>query len=159
MSEHTREIEQTKDIEQAQRVEAANGTEQARADSKQAAEVPGSKSRRRLITLLLLCGAVGAIAFVILSGIRTRVQASTTLVKATGQAAVLTVSVVHPQTGAPSNELVLPGSAQAFTDTPIYSRTSGYLKKWYFDIGARGKQGELLAEIDTPFRSRRLTRH
>jgi len=45
---------------------------------------------------------------------------------------------------------VLPGSAQAFTDTPIYARTSGYLKKWYFDIGARVKQGELLAEIDTP---------
>jgi multidrug efflux pump subunit AcrA (membrane-fusion protein) len=44
----------------------------------------------------------------------------------------------------------LPGSAQAFTDTPIYARTSGYLKKWYLDIGARVKQGELLAEIDTP---------
>jgi multidrug efflux pump subunit AcrA (membrane-fusion protein) len=45
---------------------------------------------------------------------------------------------------------VLPGNAQAFTDTPIYSRTSGYLKKWYFDIGASVKQGQLLAEIDTP---------
>ena len=86
----------------------------------------------------------------IYSGIRSRVHANTTLVKATEQAAVLTVSVVHPEPGAPSNELVLPGNTQAFTDTPIYARTSGYLKKWYFDIGARVKQGQLLAEIDTP---------
>src|SRR6202011_3100934 len=63
---------------------------------------------------------------------------------------VMTVSVVHPEPGAPSNELVLPGSTQAFTDTPIYARTSGYLKKWHFDMGARVKQGHLLAEIDTP---------
>src|SRR5260370_35068300 len=94
-------------------------------------------------------GAVAAAACMMMSGIRTRVEASTKLVKATDQSAVMTVSVVHPQPGAPANELVLPGNAQAFTDTPIYARTSGYLKKCYFDIGARVKQGELLAEIDT----------
>src|SRR6266849_224125 len=132
-------------------IEQAKETEQARVDSKENPEGKhSSKSPRRLITLLLLGGAVVAIAFVILSGIKTRVQASTSLVKATERAAVMTVSVVHPQIGAPANELVLPGNAQAFTDTPIYARTSGYLKKWYFDIGARVKQGELLAEIDTP---------
>src|SRR5260370_29946877 len=160
MSEETREIEQTKGVEagngteQAKGTDAANGTEQAKVierakvDSKEVAEVkPGSKSRRRLITLLLLGVAVAALAFVIISGIKTRVQASNTLVKATEQAAVMTVSVVHPEAGAPANELVLPGNAQAFTDTPIYSRTSGYLKKWYFDIGARVKQGDILAEI------------
>ena len=125
--------------------------EQVTVNSKETAEVKhSSKSPRRFVTLLLLGGAVAAIAFVIISGIKTRVEASTTLVKATDQAAVMTVSVVHPQPGAPTNELVLPGNAQAFADTPIYARTSGYLKKWYFDIGARVKQGELLAEIDTP---------
>jgi RND family efflux transporter MFP subunit len=46
--------------------------------------------------------------------------------------------------------VVLPGSTQAFLDSPIYARTSGYLKRWYFDIGARVKQGDLLAEIETP---------
>jgi multidrug efflux pump subunit AcrA (membrane-fusion protein) len=45
---------------------------------------------------------------------------------------------------------VLPGNAQAFTDTPIYARTNGYLKMWYVDIGARVHQGDLLAEIETP---------
>jgi multidrug efflux pump subunit AcrA (membrane-fusion protein) len=52
--------------------------------------------------------------------------------------------------GSPSQEIVLPGNAQAFTDTPIYARTNGYLKMWYVDIGARVHQGDLLAEIETP---------
>ena len=47
-------------------------------------------------------------------------------------------------------EIVLPGNTQAFTDSPIYARTSGYLTHWYFDIGARVKKGDLLAEIETP---------
>jgi len=108
------------------------------------------KSRHRLLRLLLAAGVIVALAFLIYSGIKTRIQASTKLVKATEQAAIMTVSVVHPQSGAPASELVLPGSTQAFTDTPIYARTSGYLKKWYFDIGAGVKQGQLLAEIDSP---------
>src|ERR1700682_4004572 len=100
----------------------------------QTANTKDSKSPRRLVKLLILAAAVCALAFVIYSGIRSRVHANTTLVKATEQAAVLTVSVVHPEPGAPSNELVLPGNTQAFTDTPLYARTSGYLKKWNFDI-------------------------
>ena len=55
-----------------------------------------------------------------------------------------------PKASAPDEALVLPGQTQAFSDTPIYARTSGYLKRWYFDIGAHVKKGELLAEIDTP---------
>src|ERR1700680_77399 len=138
-------------IEQDRGVEQAKDVEHAKANVKETAEAnDSSKSPRRLIMLLLLAAAVTGLVFVIHSGIKTRVEASTTLVKSTDQAAVLTVSVVHPEPGAPANELVLPGSAQAFTDTPIYARTRGYLKKWYFDIGARVKQGELLAEIDTP---------
>ncbi len=51
---------------------------------------------------------------------------------------------------APDQTLALPGQTTAFIDTPIYARTSGYLKRWYFDIGAHVKQGDLLAEIETP---------
>src|SRR5260370_37212902 len=110
--------------------------EQVTVNSKETAEVKrSSKSPRRLITLLLLGGAVAAIAFVIISGIKTRVEASTTLVKATDQAAVMTASVVHPQPGAPATGLWLPGSAQAFADTPIYARPRRSLKKWYLVIG------------------------
>jgi RND family efflux transporter MFP subunit len=46
--------------------------------------------------------------------------------------------------------LQLPGQAMPFTDSPILAQTSGYLKKWYFDIGAKVKRGDVLAEIDTP---------
>jgi RND family efflux transporter MFP subunit len=92
----------------------------------------------------------------VLLGIRSRVEAESRLKTATNQAATPVVQVVYPQPGAPTQEIVLPGSTQAFTDTPIYARTNGYLKRWYFDIGARVKKGQLLAEIDTPEVDRQL---
>jgi RND family efflux transporter MFP subunit len=79
-----------------------------------------------------------------------RVHAEESLARTTLQAAVPSVNVIHPQAGAPNQEIALPGYTQAFTDTPVYARTSGYLKTWRFDIGAHVKKGDLLAEIDTP---------
>jgi RND family efflux transporter MFP subunit len=58
--------------------------------------------------------------------------------------------VIHPRPGAKQDEVVLPGNIQAFTDSPIYARASGYLKRWYVDIGGRVKAGQVLAEIDAP---------
>ncbi len=58
--------------------------------------------------------------------------------------------VAKPQKGSPTEEVILPGNIFAFVDSPIYARTNGYLKKWYFDIGAHVKQGQLLAEIESP---------
>ena len=52
------------------------------------------------------------------------------------------------QTG--EEDLVLPGTLQAYVESPIYARTNGYLKKWYHDIGSRVSKGDLLADIDTP---------
>jgi len=60
------------------------------------------------------------------------------------------VSVVSPKQSAPAEVIILPGNVQPFITSPIYSRTNGYLKKWYFDIGAHVKQGQLLAVVDTP---------
>jgi RND family efflux transporter MFP subunit len=68
----------------------------------------------------------------------------------TDEASIPTVAVVFPQEGAPTQEIVLPGNTQAFSDAPIYARTNGYLKHWYFDIGAHVQKGQLLAEIETP---------
>jgi RND family efflux transporter MFP subunit len=61
----------------------------------------------------------------------------------------MTVTVVHPQKASVTIP-VLPGQTEAYTDAPIFAQTSGYLKKWYFDIGAKVKAGDVLAEIDTP---------
>jgi len=72
------------------------------------------------------------------------------LAKETETLAIPTVSVTHPVAESTKEDLVLPGSMQAYVESPIYARTNGYLKKWYHDIGTRVRQGELLADIDTP---------
>src|ERR1700754_5043741 len=73
---------------------------------------------------------------VIYSGIHERAVAASNLGTVTERAAIATVNVVEPKSGAALEEIVLPGTTQAFIDTPIFARTNGYLKKWYFDIGA-----------------------
>jgi RND family efflux transporter MFP subunit len=72
------------------------------------------------------------------------------LADTTEKLAVPTVSVIHPTPEAGQEDLVLPSTLQAYVESPIYARTTGYLKKWYHDIGTRVKQGELLADIDAP---------
>jgi multidrug efflux pump subunit AcrA (membrane-fusion protein) len=102
--------------------------------------------------LALLLGLVVAVAFglFIYSGIHGRVEADSNLQQATEQAAIEDVIVVRPKAAAPIDEVVLPGATQPFVDSPIYARTNGYLVKWFYDIGAKVKQGDLLAIIDTP---------
>jgi RND family efflux transporter MFP subunit len=100
--------------------------------------------------LVGLSAAVIVLGIVIYSGIHERAQAESTLGVRTERAAVPTVTVVQPTSGAVTQEIVLPGDTQAFNDTPIYARTNGYLKHWYVDIGTHVQQGQLLAEIDTP---------
>lgn len=73
-----------------------------------------------------------------------------TLAKETELASVPTVAVIRPTTEPGDESLVLPGTLQAYVESPIYARTNGYLKKWYFDIGSRVNKGALLAEIDAP---------
>lgn len=72
------------------------------------------------------------------------------LAKNTEEIAIPTVAVIHPSLESSDEDLVLPGTLQAYVESPIYARTSGYLKKWYHDIGTRVRQGELLADIETP---------
>lgn len=86
----------------------------------------------------------------VLSGILPRIQARVALRKETQEMAVPTVAVMHPKKAGAGQDLVLPANVQAFVDSPIYARTNGYLKRWYVDIGAHVKAGQLLAEIDTP---------
>ena len=105
---------------------------------------------------VVICAAAGAIAYTIATGIASRVHAASALKHETLEMAVPTVAVIHPKRGATAEEVVLPGNAQAYVATPIYARINGYLKTWYFDIGAHVKAGQLLAEIETPEVDRQL---
>ena len=94
-----------------------------------------------IVVVLLVAGAVSLL---------TRMHSSRVLAETTVQNAVPSVAVVHPTAEKPDEELVLPGTLQAYVESPIYARTNGYLLRWYKDIGSHVKQGELLADIDTP---------
>src|ERR1700730_9452503 len=109
----------------------------------------GARKRSRKSWLVLAIAVIG-VAALLMSGILSRVKGRNTLNTETAQAAVPAVSVVSPKQTAPTDEIILPGNVQPFITSPIYSRTNGYLKKWYFDIGAHVKQGQLLALIETP---------
>lgn len=93
---------------------------------------------------------VGAATLIVAVGAFSRVTASQNLKTWTAQAAIPTVDVIRPATDSAVENLVLPGQVQANYNAVIHARVSGYLKKWYVDIGARVKSGQVLAEIDTP---------
>jgi RND family efflux transporter MFP subunit len=79
-----------------------------------------------------------------------RAKATSALKAETLRDSIPTVAVIHPQLTSGAEEVVLPGNMQAFIDTPIWARASGYLKSWYVDIGAHVSKGQLLAEIESP---------
>jgi len=108
------------------------------------------KTRRPFNRWLGLAIALILVAAVYFSGVWSRVSARKTLNAETAQVALTAVSVVTPQQTAPAEEIILPGNVQPFITSPIYARTSGYLRKWTVDIGAHVKKGQLLAVIETP---------
>jgi RND family efflux transporter MFP subunit len=109
---------------------------------------PKKKFGKTILVYLVVAGVLflGLAVF----GIYTRNQWTAEVQARNNEAARVLVEVVHPQLSNGVVHLQLPGEAMAFTDSPIVAQTSGYLKKWYFDIGARVKKGEVLAEIETP---------
>jgi RND family efflux transporter MFP subunit len=108
----------------------------------------GRSSGRLLPTLLFV--VVALLVVLVARGILARTHAEASLAQATERNADIVVRTVHPHLGSPSMELVLPGNIEAFSDTPIYARADGYVRRWYADIGVHVKAGQLLAEIETP---------
>src|SRR4051794_40566052 len=107
------------------------------------------KSRKQKKRVLFLVGAailIGALGFME----RQMRSSKTRAVAPVSHEPTMEVSVVHPERVPSTISLELPGQTQAYTDAPIFAQTSGYLKAWYFDIGAKVKAGDVLAEIDTP---------
>ena len=122
--------------------------EVSRNSEEQSIPIPQQPLSRRLFVGLAMAALL--LGVVIYMGIHQRAMAESNLGSATERSAITTVDVIQPKSGAALQEIVLPGNAQAFSDTPIYARTNGYLKGWYVDIGTHVKQGQLLAEIETP---------
>jgi len=119
-------------------------------ESTQGLNDPGGSSHRKsslfLVFLVIVVVLVVAGAFLMFQR-RSEYQA---LASNTEALAIPTVAVIHPAAEPGDENLVLPGTLQAYVESPIYARTNGYLKKWYHDIGSRVNKGELLADIDTP---------
>ena len=110
-------------------------------------ERPRGKGSRVFTILFFIVIALVVLGAVTLFQRRAQYQA---LAKETETLAIPTVAVVHAAMESTEEDLVLPGAMQAYVESPIYARTNGYLKKWYHDIGSRVRQGDLLADIDTP---------
>ena len=110
-------------------------------------KLPAAAPRKALLMIgaVLLVLVVGAVIAMLV-----RRHDSNVLADETERESIPTVAVIHPTSEKPDEELVLPGSLQAFEESPIYARTNGYLLRWYKDIGSRVTKGELLADIDTP---------
>ena len=121
------------------------------------AEIPGRppgevRGPRRTMRFL---GAAGVAMFillviVILCGYPCPRASRVEIAQNTNEAAVQEVMIDHPNQKPPSDDVVLPGATQPYINSPVYARASGYLVKWYHDIGSRVKKGELLAVIDAP---------
>jgi RND family efflux transporter MFP subunit len=110
-----------------------------------------SKRRRGARLILFLFIAAVCLASLAVYGVFSRSASTAKLEQQANQAASeQTVSVVKPERLAAAGSLELPGQTQAYIQAPVFAQTSGYLKKWYFDIGAPVKAGDVLAEIDTP---------
>jgi multidrug efflux pump subunit AcrA (membrane-fusion protein) len=108
--------------------------------------IPEASVRRWLLAAIIAVAVIGVLAF----EIRSRVKAASELREITAQMAVPSLSAVAPKQTASAQEIILPGNIQPFISSPVYARTDGYVKKWYFDIGAHVKGGQLLAIIQTP---------
>ena len=118
----------------------------ANAESAQPAQQVENPGGVRSVGIVIAAALLVAIFY----GLHLRSASEKKLASTTDDAAILSVSVMHPVAGSQDGDLALPGNVEAFTDAPIYSRTNGYLKKWYFDIGSHVHKGDLLAEVETP---------
>lgn len=126
--------------------------EQQQTGTISAAENTTTKRTGMPLKGLFVLAVAGALvfAYIVWSGIASRAHANTALVSETSQMSIPTVSVITPKVTPGAEEIALPGNMQAFIDTPVWARSSGYLKAWYVDIGAHVQKGQLLAEIEAP---------
>jgi RND family efflux transporter MFP subunit len=113
---------------------------------------PNTNGRHTSASRLVVIWLVVFVLFAALGvyGLMHRRHVDQVLADQTVKDAVPYVAVTHAQVMNSQSDLILPGTLEAYVDSPIYARTNGYLSKWYKDIGSKVTKGELLAEIETP---------
>jgi membrane fusion protein, multidrug efflux system len=132
-----------------------DATTQLRDDSSSAPEMNSSAKSRRLLWFLVIP------LLLIASGLVTWLKSTRTLkalAASTNASVAEPVAVTQPQLGSPTVELVMPATLQAFSEAPIFARTSGYISHWYADIGKQVRSGDLLAQIESPEVDQQLIR-
>jgi membrane fusion protein, multidrug efflux system len=109
-----------------------------------------AKAPRSGVIKLVIVVFLAVFTALAVTGIRSRSASTVALQQQTDQAAEPTVAVVPPEKAPATVSVDLPGQTQPYIEAPIFAQTTGYLKKWYFDIGSKVKVGDVLAEVDTP---------
>jgi RND family efflux transporter MFP subunit len=107
---------------------------------------PGNPGGMKVIGSLLVAAVLGGVGY----GICVRHSHERALIQISKEEAAQSVSVTHAVAESKDGDLTIPGTVTAFIETPIFSRTNGYLRKWYFDIGSHVRRGELLALVEAP---------
>ena len=112
--------------------------------------MPSEDIGRNVQRAALAVALVLLLAFVIVY--LSRLHAEHKLARETRAAAtaIPTVDVVTVRGAPAGGSLTLPGETAAWYESTIYARVSGYVAKWYVDIGDHVKAGQVLALIDTP---------
>lgn len=111
---------------------------------------PGEHAPKKSSLFLVFFGVIAVLVVIGTLLMFQRHSEFQALAENTETLAVPTVAVIHPTPEAGAEDLVLPGTMQAYVESPIYARTNGYLRMWYHDIGSRVNKGDLLADIETP---------
>ena len=137
-----------------------NGAEDRQTEGRQGwARSPGARTLQssvptrppvRSVAVWGPIAAVTLLAFLVTIGVWRRIHERGQEKAFTKQATQIEVNVVSAQRDRKPKELILPGTFQAFKETTIYPRSNGYVKSWKIDIGDNVKEGQLLAEIETP---------
>jgi RND family efflux transporter MFP subunit len=134
-------------------VETSATTEQKPSGTGQPKQTSRSKGKRLLwflvIPALLACSAIVTV--------HARRTSNANLAATTKTIALQNVNVIHAELGSPVTDLTVPGTVQAFSESPIYARVNGYLRAWNTDIGTHVRKGQLLAVIEAPEVDQQLT--
>lgn len=114
------------------------------------ANAPHSSSKPSHGARFVLVGLGIVLVALAVFGIVKRVHARHELTEDTDRNAVATVATITPKGSPKEQGLTLPGTVASWQDAQVYARTTGYVAKWYVDIGAKVKKGQRLADLDTP---------